>query len=126
MKDARFSILIHLLHRIICTAIGNSGHSLNQDCGIISIYLKGVSDGETKNEETSPPSLKPKLFLRHSAVKVHKRKCVGVRVFDAYGISTTNLILTLRNCGLNKRMHYTLLCYRFKYVFVFLIQTKRS
>ena len=30
----------------------------------------------------------------------------GVRLFDTYGISTTNLILTLRNCGLNKRMHY--------------------
>ena len=29
------------------------------------------------NEETSPPSLKQKLFLRHSAVKVHKQKCVG-------------------------------------------------
>ena len=25
---------------------------------------------------------------------------LGVRVFDTYGISTTNLILTLRNCGL--------------------------
>ena len=29
------------------------------------------------------------------------------RVFDTYGISTTNLILTLRNCGLNKRMHFS-------------------
>ena len=28
-------------------AIGNSGHSLRPDCGIISIYWKGVSDGET-------------------------------------------------------------------------------
>ena len=32
----------------------------------------------------------------------------GVRVFDTYGISTENLILTLRNCGLNKRMHFSL------------------
>ena len=63
---------------IICTATGNSGHSLRQDCGIISIYLKGVSDGEpNENEETSRPSIKPKLFLRHSAVKVRKQKCVG-------------------------------------------------
>ena len=30
----------------------------------------------------------------------------GVRGSDTYGISTTNLLLTLRNCGLNKRMHY--------------------
>ena len=30
-----------------------------------------------ENEETSPPSLKPKLFLRLSAVKVPKQKCVG-------------------------------------------------
>ena len=33
----------------------------------------------------------------------------GLRVFDTYGISKTNLILTLRNCGLNKRMHFTVL-----------------
>ena len=30
----------------------------------------------------------------------------GVRVFDTYGISTTNPTLALRNCGLNKRMHF--------------------
>ena len=30
-----------------------------------------------ENEETSPPSLKRQLFLRHSAVKVPKRKCVA-------------------------------------------------
>ena len=29
-----------------------------------------------ENEEDSPPSLKRKLFLKHSAVKVH-RNCVG-------------------------------------------------
>ena len=33
----------------------------------------------------------------------------GVRIFDTYRISTTNLILTLRNCGLNKRMHFRFL-----------------
>ena len=31
-----------------CTATGKSGHSLKQDCGIIPIYLKGVSGGETE------------------------------------------------------------------------------
>ena len=31
---------------------------------------------------------------------------LGVRGFDSYGISTTKLVLTLRNCGLNKRMHF--------------------
>ena len=61
----------------LCTATGNSGHSLRQDCATITIYLKGVSDGENENEETSLPSLKPKLFLRLSAVKVPKQKCVG-------------------------------------------------
>ena len=34
-----------------CTATGNSGHSLRQDYGIISIYLKGISDGETKTKK---------------------------------------------------------------------------
>ena len=33
-----------------CTAIENSDHPLNQGCGIISIYLKGISDGETKTK----------------------------------------------------------------------------
>ena len=31
----------------------------------------------------------------------------GVRVFDACGIRETNLGLNLRNCGLNKRWHFT-------------------
>ena len=35
-----------------------------------------------------------------------KRPHFGVRIFDTYGISTTKLVLTLRNCGLNKRMHF--------------------
>ncbi len=61
-----------------CTAIGKLAHSLNQDYGIISIYLKGVSE---------TPSL-------------------GFKVFDVCRISTKKLVLTLRNCGLNKRMHY--------------------
>lgn len=30
----------------------------------------------------------------------------GVGVFDTYGISTANLLLTLRDCGLNKRIHF--------------------
>ena len=64
----------------ICTAIGNLDHFLKQDCGIISTYLKGVSE---------TPSL-------------------GFRVFDTYGFSTTKLVLTLRNCGLNKRMHFSI------------------
>ena len=32
-----------------CTAYGFLGHSLKEDCAIITIYLKGVSNGETKN-----------------------------------------------------------------------------
>ena len=34
---------------LFCTAIGNLDHSLKQDCGIIPIYLKGVSDSSTSN-----------------------------------------------------------------------------
>ena len=45
-----------------CTATGNSGHSLKQDCGIISIYLKGVSDGEP-NVEDLPLSFKAEVVL---------------------------------------------------------------
>ena len=47
-----------------CTATANSGHSHNQDFGILTISLKGVSDGET--EETSPQVSGPRLFLKHS------------------------------------------------------------
>ena len=37
-----------------------------------------------------------------------KTPVFGVRGSDSYGISATNLILTLRNCSLNKRMPYTI------------------
>ena len=66
-----------------CTATGNSGHSLRQDCGIISIYLKGVSDGETKTKKLHSRVSGPKLFLRLSAVKVPKQKCVGNPITSA-------------------------------------------
>ena len=44
----------------------------------MTIYLKGVPDGDP-NEEDSLLSLKHQLFLRHSAVKVHKRNCGVLR-----------------------------------------------
>ena len=49
--------------------------------------------------------------IGHFITQVYHQKTptFGVRVFDSYGISTTNLILTLQNCGLNKRMHYRVL-----------------
>ena len=34
---------------IICTAYGFLDHSLKEDCAIMTISLKGVSNGETKN-----------------------------------------------------------------------------
>ena len=60
-----------------CTAIGNSGHPLNQDCDIITITLERRIRWRNENEETSPPSLKRRSFLRHLAVKVRKQNCVG-------------------------------------------------
>ena len=54
MTNSDKSYLIYMAVRLIemhCTATGNSGHSLRQDCGIISIYLKGVSDGETQTKK---------------------------------------------------------------------------
>ena len=41
-----------------------------------TILLKGVFRWRNENEEPSPPSLKPKLCLRHFAVKVPKQNCV--------------------------------------------------
>ena len=38
-----------------------------------------------------------------------KTPAFGVRVFDTSRISKTNLILTLLNCGLNKRWHFTII-----------------
>ena len=53
-----------ILRPMICTATRNSGHSLKQDCGIILIYLKGVSDGEpNENVEPSPPSFRSEVVL---------------------------------------------------------------
>ena len=37
-----------------------------------------------------------------------KRPHSALGYFDTYRISTKNLILTLQNCGLNKRMHYNM------------------
>ena len=37
----------------------------------------------------------------------------NVRVFDTYGIRAAQLGLTLRNCGLNKRMHFSNSYYAF-------------
>ena len=46
-----------------CTAAENSGHCLNQDCGIITATLKGEFRWEpNENEEDSPPSLKPYCY----------------------------------------------------------------
>ena len=36
-----------------CTAIGNSDHSLNQDCGTNTL-MERASDGETKTKKISP------------------------------------------------------------------------
>ena len=38
----------------------------------------------------------------------HQKRLTRRWGFDSYGISTTKLVLTLRNCGLNKRMHFNL------------------
>ena len=40
--------------------------------------------------------------------RVHGVVRRGIRICDTYGILTINLVLTLRNCGLNNRMHYML------------------
>ena len=61
----------------LCTAIGNLDHSLNQDCATLTIYLKG--EFRWRNEEDLPLSLKRKLCLRHSTVKVPKRNCGVLR-----------------------------------------------
>ena len=48
-----------------CTAIENSDHPLNQGCGIISIYLKGISDDETKAKNCSAYA-----YLDHNFAKL--------------------------------------------------------
>ena len=70
------SLIFFILSAKICNAIGNLDHCLNQDSDIMTISMKGASDGEP-NEEDSHPNLKQQLFLRHSVAKVHKRKCVA-------------------------------------------------
>ena len=44
-----------------CTATGNSGHSLRQDCDIIPIYLKG--ELRWRNEEDLPPSFRSEVVV---------------------------------------------------------------
>ena len=101
LSKTRLWYNIHLLER--CTATGNSGHSLRQDCGIISIYLKGVSDGETKTKKLHSRVSGPKLFLRLSAVKVPKQKCVGNPITSAMNNfqSGSDSFLKMRRPSLN-------------------------
>ena len=40
--------LLYLIFSILCSAIGNLDHCLNQDCDTMPIRLKGASDGKTK------------------------------------------------------------------------------
>lgn len=62
-----------------CTAIGNLGHCLNQDCDRMTIYFTGASDGEpNENEVTFLPSLKLKLLLRHLAAKFTSRTVLTI------------------------------------------------
>ena len=42
------SKLLDFIRVEFCTAIGFLDHSLKQGCDTITIYLKGVSDGQTK------------------------------------------------------------------------------
>ena len=69
---------------------------------LIVIILAGGGDDDDPLKEGEPVA----NFVSADPLCGDALWALGVRVFDTYGISTANLILTLRNCGLNKRMHY--------------------
>ena len=87
-------------HMFDCTAIGNLGHPLNQDCDTMPIELKGAI--RWQNGEDSPPNLRLKLLLRHLWVKVRKQNCVGdtTSATNNYRSGNTNC-LTMRRFSLN-------------------------
>ena len=58
-----------------CTATGNSGRSLRQDYGIISIYLKGVSHGETKTKKLHPEFKAESVLEDLSGENSHTEVC---------------------------------------------------
>ncbi|RKU27500.1 hypothetical protein C6499_11945 [Candidatus Poribacteria bacterium] len=58
----------------VCTAYGFLGHSLKEDCAIMTISIERSI--QWRNAEDSPLSLKQNLFLKSSAVRLPKQKCV--------------------------------------------------
>ena len=57
-----------------CTDYGFLGHSLKEDCAIMTILIERSI--QWPNAEDSPLSLKQNLFSKSSAVAVLKQKCV--------------------------------------------------
>ena len=125
--------------RFNCTAYGFLDDSLKEDCATITISLerrdpkKGVEISVARSgcplengyAERRIRTLKAEEVPLNAYQDTHEARAhigtcshagvqsetpaFGVRVSDTSGISTTNLLLTLRNCGLHKRMHYTTL-----------------
>ena len=82
--------------RALCTAIGNLGHNLNQDCDTISNQIERRF--RWLNEGDSHPNLRLKSLLRYLAVKVHKRNFVGgiTSAKSNYQSGNTNFLTTQR------------------------------
>ena len=74
----KHSVRLFVIFGISCTARGFLGHSLKEDCAILTISIERSI--QWPNEEDSPPSLKRKLFSKPSAVAVPKQKCAGATI----------------------------------------------
>ena len=113
-----YSIKTHL-KLWFCTAIGNLDHSNIRLCYTAEFKAEAVLEalrGESSQAELcrKPYNLSEEQFSNrsfyHTGVSP-QTPSLGVRVSDIYGISTTNLILTLLNFGLNKRWHFMMYLY---------------
>ena len=72
--------------------------------GYAERLIRTLKEEEVNINDYSKASPRPEIASDNHTGVSSETPTFGVRVFDTYGISTTNLILTLRNCGL--RMHF--------------------
>ena len=67
-----------------CTAIGDLDHPLNQDCDIIAIYVKGVSDFDNPAEKL----VNTLLEVRQTSADEHNRLQVLISNYHPEGEET--------------------------------------
>ena len=79
-------------------------HATNVTYGLIALIVVAIGIPAWRGKRDREQERKIDDLTREIETR---NPTFSVRVSDTYGISTKNLLLTLRNCGLNKRWRFT-------------------